>query len=259
MHIGFPFSRQLKFSLFGHYINNSDSYANTPVLNSTDTLDNLKLAGWRSGWLLETNNLNRKQYPSAGKNMYVKFDWFTVTQKYTPGNTDVFHPANSKHVGYVRLKFSAEQYWKTRVYSTGYFVEGVFSNQPTFTNYYGTLINAPGFYPMQDSRTLLLSKFRSFNYIGGGIRNIFSLRSNLDLRLEGYVFKPIEAILQDVNLETRLSRDLTRVSFSGMAALVLHSTVGPISLSFNYYDDKDNQFGLLLHVGYLLFQKTSIE
>lgn len=257
--IGFPFSKQLRFSLNGYYINNTDHYSNKSVLASTDTLDLLKLVGYRSGFLLETNNLNRKQYATQGKNMFLKLDWFTVSERYTPGSTSVRNLPRQKHVGWVRLKLSAEQYWRAGVFSTGYFVEGVFSNQPTFTNYFGTLINAPAFNPMPDSRTLLLQNFRAFNYVAGGLRNIFSLRSNLDFRVEGYIFKPIEAILPGLNQETRLSKDLTRVSLCGMAALVMHTSVGPIGVSLNYYDDKENQLGVMAHIGYLLFQKPSTE
>ncbi len=259
LHVGLPVSRQIKFSLNGFYINNSDFFSNNSVLISSDTLDRLKLSGWRTGFLLETNNLNRKQYASAGKSVFLKLDWLSLAEKYTPGNTSALDLPSRTHHAWVRLKISAEQYWKTKSYSTGYFVEGVFSNQPVFSNFTGTIVNAPGFYPMQDSRTLLLKNFRAFNYLAGGIRNIFSVRPNLDFRLEGYLFKPFEAILLGSNQETRLSRDLTRLSISGMAALVLHSTVGPVSLSVNYYDDKSRTFGVLLHIGYLLFQKTSTE
>jgi len=41
--------------------------------------------------------------------------------------------------------------------------------------------------------------------------------------------------------------------------MVLHSTVGPISLNVNYYDDSENPLGVILHVGFLLFHKTSLE
>jgi NTE family protein len=39
----------------------------------------------------------------------------------------------------------------------------------------------------------------------------------------------------------------------------MHSPIGPISLSVNYYDDRENQLGILLHVGYLLFNKHPLE
>lgn len=257
--IGFPFSKQLRFTTYGYYIQNADRYSNNDVLISTDTLDGLRLSGWRTGFELETNNLNRKQYATQGKNMFLRFDWFSLSENYEPGNTSIQPAPLNNHMGWVRLKLFAEQYWRAGIFSSGYLVEGVISNQPTFSNYFGTLVNAPAFNPMPDSRTLLIQNFRSFNYVAGGIRNIFSLRSNLDLRLEGYLFKPFEAILKGDNQGTRISTDLTRVSLSAMAALVLHTQVGPVSLTVNYYDDKENQLGVMAHLGYLLFQKPSTE
>jgi hypothetical protein len=126
-------------------------------------------------------------------------------------------------------------------------------------NYFGSLINASSFNPLQDSRTLLLQRYRAYNYVAGGWRNVFSIRNNLDFRLEGYLFKPFKAILEGETQDVRLNADLAKIHFTGTAGLVLHSTVGPISLSVNYYDDKESELGVLLHVGFLLFNKTSME
>ena len=112
---------------------------------------------------------------------------------------------------------------------------------------------------MQDSRTLILQNFRAFNFVAGGWRNVFALKKKLDLRLEGYLFKPFESIVQGPNQEPQLSQEIRQVYFAGMASLVLHTTVGPISFSVNYYDDKKTQWGALLHVGFLLFNNTSLE
>ena len=151
-----------------------------------------------------------------------------------------------------------EQYFKQGFYSSGYLIEGVMSNQPFFSNYQGTIINASAFNPLQDSPTLLLHNFRAFNYVAGGWRNVFQIRKNLDFRLEGYVFKPFERIVSQDDQRPTLSQDLVRFYLAGTAGLVLHSSVGPISLSTNYYNDKQHQFGVLLHVGFLLFQKNSL-
>ena len=56
-----------------------------------------------------------------------------------------------------------------------------------------------------------------------------------------------------------LNNELTRVYFAGTVGLVLHSAIGPISLSVNYYDDKKTQLGVLFHMGFLLFNKASLE
>ena len=144
-----------------------------------------------------------------------------------------------------------QQYFRKGIYSSGYYLHGVISNQPTFQNYYGSVINAPGFYPMQDSRTLFLDNFRAYNFVAGGWRNVFALRKNLDFRLEGYLFKPFSAISAGPGQEPVLTTEITKIYFAGTAGLVMHSTVGPISLSLNYYDNKKNEWGL----GHLLRER----
>jgi NTE family protein len=105
----------------------------------------------------------------------------------------------------------------------------------------------------------MLENFRAFNYVAGGLRNVFSIRNRLEFRLEGYLFKPIEYLTLGNNQEAKTINDFKKVFFAGNAGLVLHSPMGPISLSVNYYDDAENQLGVLLHVGYLLFNKHSVE
>jgi NTE family protein len=47
----------------------------------------------------------------------------------------------------------------------GYLAEGVISNQPRYFNYYATLLAAPAFYPIQDSKSLFLENFRATSYL----------------------------------------------------------------------------------------------
>lgn len=257
--IGLPVGRQYKASVHGYYVNNRDRFINESILTSTDTLDNLKLSGFRAGINFSTNTLNRKQYASNGKSYSFGFDWFSMTEEYVPGNTSFITTELNEDRSWVRARITLEQYFKSGFYSSGYYLDGVFSNQPLFSNYQGSLINAPAFLPLQDSRTLLLQNLRAFNYVAGGWRNVFTLRSKLDFRLEAYLFKPLEAIVKGQNQEGVLDDSFSRIFFTGTAGLVFHSTVGPISLSMNYYDDPENQLGVLLHVGFLLFNKTSME
>lgn len=257
--IGLPIGRQYKASFHGFYLNNDDNYINTDIITSIDTLDNMKLNGFRTGISLTSGSLNRKQYASAGKSYSFDADWFSVTENYIPGSTSNILQEVKKSRSWIRARITLEQYFKTGFYSSGYYIEGVLSNQPLFTNYQGSLINAPGFYPLQDSKTLFLQNFRAYNYVAGGWRNVFALRNKLDFRFEGYLFKPLEAIVRGQNQEGVLDDSFSKIFFTGTAGMVYHSTVGPISLSFNYYDDPESQFGVLLHVGFLLFNNTSIE
>ncbi len=257
--IGLPLGRQYKATVNGFYVNNRDRYINTNVVTSLDTLDNLRLNGFRTGISLSTGSLNRKQYPSTGKLFSLTADWFSMTEKFSPGSTSVISQELTEKRSWLRARVTLEQYFKSGFYSSGYYLDGVISNQPLFTNFQGSLVNAPSFNPLQDSRTLFLENFRAFNYLAGGWRNVFSLRNKLDFRLEAYIFKPLEAIVQGQNQEGVLDSEITNAFLAGTAGMVYHSTVGPISLSVNYYDDAESQLGVLLHVGFLLFNKTSME
>ncbi len=259
LNVGIPVGNRYKLELGGAYINNRDQYVNNDVLVSNDTLDILYVRGGRTGVSLATNTLNRKQYASEGKRFAFSFDVFSLTETLEPGNTSVKTESETNDHNFFRAKVSLEQYFLKGVFSTGYFIEGVLSNQSSFSSYTASIINAPGFFAIQDSKTLLLENFRAFNYASGGIRNVFRIKRSLDFRLEGYVFKPIETITEGSNQETNLKQNLSDIYFAATAGLVLHSSVGPISLSLNYYDDKENQLGVLLHVGFLLFNKTSLE
>jgi NTE family protein len=258
VNLGIPVGNQYKLVFSGAYISNNDQYIDTPVLVSTDTLDALKVTGWRGSFSFSTNSLNRKQYASEGKAYTIAGDWFNLDEQLTPGNTSVRNGRIVTNRNWVQARVTLEQYFRKGVYSSGYYLDGVLSNQPTFSNYFGTIIYAPAFNPMQDSRTLLLQNFRAFNYVAGGWRNVVALRRNLDFRAEAYAFKPL-AEIKDVNQEAVLSEDITKVYFAGMASFVMHSAIGPISLSVNYYDDRNRQWGVLLHAGFLLFNKTSME
>ena len=260
LRVGLPIGNSIKGNMVITGFNNTDRYSNNKTFNSLDTLDELKLRGLRVGFILSTSSLDRKQYPSAGKSFLLGAYYFNAKELYTPGTTSVNQQEVERTHQWFRIKATAEQYANRGWFRPGYLVEGVFSNQPFFTNYFGTIINAPSFFPLQDSRTLILENFRSTNYLAVGSRNVFILRKRiLDLRVEGYLFKPIEYIQEGNNQEAFANTEISKVFFSGTAGLVYHSPVGPVSLSMNYYDDAENQIGVLFHVGFLLFGKHTLE
>ena len=259
VNFGWPVGRYFKAAVGIEGISNLDRYSNDSVFSSNVTLDELKVKGIRTGVSFSASSLDRKQYASHGKAMTLSADYFTVTEDYAPGNTSVDETPFKGDHQWFRLRFSAEQYFNGGFYHPGYLIEGVFSNQPAFQNYYGTIINTSAFLPLQDSRTLLLENFRSFNYLAGGLRNVFVLRNKLDFRLDAYIFKPLDYLVQSASQDVVTDSDLAKAYLAATAALVHHSPIGPVSLGLNYYDDNQNQFGVLLHVGFLLFDRHSLE
>jgi NTE family protein len=229
------------------------------VYVSSDTLDVLRLSGVKTELNFSSNTLNRKQYASQGSAYSFSLQYFNLNERYIPGTTSVSTEPSKVPHQWFRFRATAEQYFNAGWFKPGYFAEVVFSNQPFFHNYIGTLVNAPAFLPLQDSRSLILQNFRAFNFAAGGIRNVFTLRKRIDFRLEAYLFKPIEYLVEGASQEAKTVTNFNAIYIAATAGFVHHSPIGPISFSVNYYDDKENQLGVLLHVGFLLYNKHSIE
>jgi len=259
INLGQSIGNKYKMTYSFHGINNTDRFINSTSLSSLDTLDNLILKGIRTGISLTSNNFNRKQYASAGKSYQFSLYYFDINEQYIPGNTAFTRTEISNNHKWFRAHVKMEQYFKKGKYSWGYLFEAVASDQPVFSNYRASLISAPGFYPMQDSRTLFLENFRAYSFVAVGLRNVYQLRKSVDFRAELYAFRPVESIRQGPEQRAVLISSEKDFFFAGTTGLVYHSALGPISLSVNYYDDNENRLGVLLHIGFLLFNKTSLD
>ncbi|QNK61943.1 hypothetical protein H7F33_15485 [Pedobacter sp. PAMC26386] len=263
---GIPLNRNTRITLSTSFINNNDHYSPTNTFNIGDILDKTVFNGLRSTLSFEQNTFNRKQYATRGRNFLLSANYFTGMESYTPGNISrnsgvpVGIEENEKQREWINIKLSDENYFFHQgKYTLGYLVEGVISTQPLFSNYYSTLLVAPAFYPLQDSRSLFLEKFRARTYLAGGLKNIYNIRKNLDLRVEAFLFMPYQEFAQDGFQEVSNTPVFNHIHYAGTAGLVYHTPVGPVSLSYNLYDDPIKRNGVLLHLGYLIYNKRSIE
>ena len=261
LHIGLPLGAKYKFTAGADGFNNKNLFTNNNVLNSSDTLDSQKILGFRYHLNISNNTLNRPQYASSGKKFDVRMSYFDVEEEYVPGNTSSFSADVKTSQKWFRLKLNFEQYFNNSGrYKYGYLFESSLSNQSDFTTFTGTIINTPAFNPLSDSRTLILQKQRAYNYIAIGLKNVFVVTPKVDIRLEGYAFKSLNQIVSRSNQTVKEEGfDWKDVFLSGTAAVVYHSPIGPIAVSTNYYDDPENQFGVFIHLGYLLFKSSALD
>jgi NTE family protein len=135
----------------------------------------------------------------------------------------------------------------------------LFSNQPFFANYTATILTAQGYQPIPQSKTIFLDEYRAHNYIGMGLKTIFKFWSNFEVRVEGHIFQPFQEIIQTEDLKADYNTAFA--SRCGLASLatIYHTPVGPVSLSVNYYEKRDDQFSVLFHFGYILFNKRALD
>lgn len=261
---GMPLNKNARLGLSAAIINNSDQYSTTNSFTVGDILDKTVFNGLRLNLSFEKNSLNRKQYPSRGQNFQLVLNHYIGQENYTPGNSYRFTLSNPPifraNRQWLSAKISDEYYFYTyKKYTIGYLLEAAISNQPLFSNYYATLLATPGFYPLQDSKSVFLNNFRAYNYGAAGLKQIIGLKKNLDFRMESFLFLPYQSFVAD-GLGIRYREDkFGSIHYAASAAVVYHTPLGPIALNYNLYDDKAKRHGILLHLGYLIYNKRSIE
>lgn len=262
LNLAFSYGIKSKVVASAAYVNNLDEYSNLPQINSTDVLDRTKFEGYTVRLAYSTNSLNRKMYASSGSAVDISFRYVRGKESYVPGTTSYFDTNFEANHHWIKAYAMREEYFGKGRYKWGYVVMGTASSQPVFHNYQSTLLAATGFYPLQDSKTLFLPNFRAFNYLGGGMRNVVSLRRNLDCRFEAYAFVPFSQITESspqVPSDQRFLNFSPKLHTAASASVVFHSPLGPLSMSANYYDDQNKRWGFLFHIGYLLFNPRSLD
>lgn len=258
VNLGIPLGENYKLEIKGAYIYNKDYYSNNRRFSLQDTLDLLNLSGIKSTIEVSHNTLNRKMFANEGKQFLFNISHYAISERYVPGSTSEFTGEITNQHYWLKGQVHLQQYFKKGKFSSGYEFKAVYSSQPLMINEMGTLINQPGFYPLIDSRTLILQKFRSSSFLAAGIINVFELNNNLDLRFEAYAFKSFSSLIDNDERTNFMDYDNPiRTAFT--SAFVYYTPVGPLSLNFNYYNDPETNFGVLLNFGYLIFNKPSIE
>ena len=81
----------------------------------------------------------------------------------------------------------------------------------------------------------------------------------LQVRIEGYAFNSFEKITEDVGQIPNYENVPIDLKYAGTVGMVYHSIIGPMGIHVNYYDDNENEWGVLLQIGYLLFNDHSLE
>ncbi len=250
--VGFTIKRNSNFILGAAYIRDTDNYFNTESFSNSDNLDVTRIRGALFNAKFLHSSLNRSVFPTSGKLSSVSLKYFAGKEIHEPGTTSYYDTDSETSRNWAVLKMKLQRFYGYKM-SIGWLLEGQFTNQPKLKNYKSSLINAPSFEPLIDSKTLFLQNYRAYNYIAGGLVYNIPLIKNTNLRLEGYGFQAARALKEGENQQLVFSDGIPKPRFMGAGSLVFNSLIGPVSASFIYYDDPNYKFGFLFNVGYILF------
>jgi NTE family protein len=233
-----------------------DDYYRANEFLATDTADRTRMNAFVGDLIYERSTLNRKSYANEGTHLKIQFKGTAGNEATIPGSTSVNRDTISISRDWVMLKVSYTNYFsRIGPFKTGLLLEGVASNQPLFQNTRASQIAAQSFSPIYESRTFFLPQFRAHNYAAGGLMLVTRFTPSVDLRIEGYGFLASGRIQEDNDGSPTYNYEL-RPYYMASTALVLHSPLGPVSVSLNYYETKERPWSFIFNFGYLIFNRS---
>lgn len=260
--IGVPVGNVSQINLAGGLTEWRNEYYQNDLFTRADTSDKTYFDYWYVQSNYKLNTLNRKMYATEGTYLNARARFLEGRESHIPGNTsfDTTTFSNARRTPWLQLKFTIDSYIRTfKGFRIGVFGEAVYSTQSFFSNYQATILSAPAFNPTPESQTFFLEEFRAHNYFAGGLKAITTPVRGLDIRLEAYLFQPVLSILKTSDNTAKYSTPFLYRNFTGMAAAVYNTAIGPISVGVNYYDQKDHPFSFFFHFGYIIFNRKSID
>jgi NTE family protein len=264
LHVGVPFGRKGKIDIGGAIAHIRDDYYQRNTFSRTDTADKTYFDMRAVDILYEINTLNRKQYASDGENMYMDLKYITGKETTEPGSTSMSDEIVNRFHSWGQFKLRYINYypfWKKFRFGVHaeVLLSSILSSTDMFSNYSASVLMAPAFQPIPESKLLFIPEFRAFNYGAGGMKLLFNISNNLVYDIEGYIFLPYQQIIQQSDYTAELGPPFSARLYMASTAFIYHSPIGPVSLSLNFYDRTVDKLSFIFNLGYVIFNKRAID
>lgn len=236
-----------------------DSYYQTDIFTSKDTADLTRFKGIHLSWSLEFNTLNKKQFANGGHLASIKFRYINGKEHSISGSTAIIDFDSEKNHQWIQLNAEFKTFpIDYKHFHFGVHLKTVLNSQSLFNNYTATLLNTTEFAPIPDLMGYFLPDYRSPQHAGAGANLIFTIKSNLDVRLDGYYYQPFKKLIRFEDGTFGYSNLFKgdRYLFSG--SLIYHSPIGPMRFTTNYFPNQPKPFAFQLSYGYLIFNERAI-
>ena len=255
---GIPATNKGKVSIGFYDGFTKDEYYQTNQFSRSDTSDLTYFDFISPHFTFDINSLNYKQFANAGMRFLATVKWFNGRERTIPGSTseNTMEDIVSYH-NWFQIKILYDDYFKTvGPLKLCFYGELLLSNQELFSNYTATILRTPAFEPIPEMKTLFLPKYRASTFGALGIKSILRIYKQVNLRLEGYLFQPYQELEKGPDQEALRRKPFSDRSYVFSSSIVYHSIIGPVSLSFNYYDRAVNNTSFMFNIGYIIFNKS---
>jgi len=255
--LGIPATHRGKLEFGVNFGARKDEYYQSNVFAREDTADITTFDMVAPKLTFELNSLNRKQFADAGARLLLQLRYVMGREIHMPGSTSPESETHDVDHSWMQFRLLYDNYFDHfGPVSMGFYGELLLSNQDFFDNYTSSILAAPAFEPILESKTLFLPKYRAYNYAAVGLKFVFDVYRKIDIRLEGYLFQPYQEILSDEDGKAVYGKEFAYRSVIGSTSVVWHTPLGPVSISLNYYDRANEDFSVFFNFGYIIFNKS---
>lgn len=254
-----PIGNNSKSTFNFRYFELDDEYYQNANFTNKDTADLTSFFGSSISWEFTQNSLNRKQFANSGHYFQFKARLVEGRENTTPGSTSAFEETFRKYHSWFNVTSEFQSFViSNKSFHLGIHAKGQFTSQSLFANYTASLLSLPAFSIIPDQETYFLPEFRSHQHLGGGLNLVFSLRKNIDYRIDAYFYQPFLQLQKNDDGTIQYIRPFKGETFFASTSFIYHSLVGPIRATLNYFPTQKTPFALQLSYGYVLFNERAI-
>ncbi len=258
--VGIPLTMKARMEIGIGGAGMQDKYRLEQYSALSDTVrDNSKYSLFNTYIQIEGNSLNHQTYPTEGHRWSVGLMMpggveNSVSKQYAYTNTknefSLWMQASGHYEGYFRF---------ARHFSLGTEAEACYSIRPLLSNYTATMLQAPQFAPTPHSKAVRNIDFSANQYLAAGVKPIFLITDNWQVRLEGYAFAPIQTIRRNADNTPYYSTPFSDVHFIAEGSMVYTFQRGSASLYANYYSIPKNDWNIGINIGILLYKRKFLQ
>lgn len=253
-----PIFNNSKSTVDYRYLQLEDRYYQTDQFTNKDTADITRFKGSSFTWTIEQNSLNRRQYASEGTLLTLRLRYVTGKENSISGSTSAEKYDYFKNHNWINLNGEIRTFVLTHpLFKIGFHGLMNFNSQALFKNYTATILSLNSFQPLPDMQTFFLPEYRAPQYVGGGINVIFSLKRNIDLRFDGYLYQPFMQLIRYDDGSFGYSKLFKGETQIAALSLIYHSPVGPVRLSMNYFPEQTTPLSIQATFGYTIFNERA--
>lgn len=254
--VKFSHTSAANYSLMFSLGEKTDDYYQVDDYYSYDTPDRTRFSFMKGTLRFEKLTLNNKQFATRGRHQVVVFSGYTGEEYHNPGSTATTIFESKKNHAFMSAFVHNESYHRIlgRWFWVGLRLDGYWSNQSFFNNYYATILSQNQYSPSPQSNTIFFKNYRTNQYVALGVMPVFDLTRNIHLRVETHYYQPIRVINANADNKAYYGKQLHNRWLVGTGSLVYTTPIGPIAVSVSYYPSNGGkELYFSLSFGYSIF------